>query len=103
MLIHHDNASAHSAGIVAAKLYELRYELLPYPVYSADLAACDLFLFSNMQTLFSGKRFGSNEEIIAELEAYIEEFDNWYFIGGLKTMAGTLEKCTLLKEDYLEK
>jgi hypothetical protein len=49
VLFHHDNAPAHSSRVVAAKLHELRYELLPHPPYSSEPAYCDLFLFPNMK------------------------------------------------------
>ena len=38
MLFHHENEPAHSSAIVTAKLVDLRYELLPHPPYSLDLA-----------------------------------------------------------------
>ncbi|EFN64908.1 Histone-lysine N-methyltransferase SETMAR, partial [Camponotus floridanus] len=67
-----------------AKLHELRYELLPHPPYSPDLAPCDFFLFPNMKKWLAGKKFSSNEEVIAETEAYFGEFDKSYFLEGLK-------------------
>ncbi|KYQ59982.1 hypothetical protein ALC60_00953 [Trachymyrmex zeteki] len=50
-----------------------------------------------------GKRFTSNEEVIAETEAYFAEFDKSYFSEGLKKWQKRWEKCILLKEDYVEK
>ncbi|GBP58921.1 hypothetical protein EVAR_46983_1 [Eumeta japonica] len=32
-----------------AKIHELRYELLPHPAYSPDLALCDYYLFPNLK------------------------------------------------------
>lgn len=93
VLFHHDNAPAHSSKIVTAKLTQLRYELLPHPPYSPDLAPCDFFLFPNMKTWLGGKKFRSNEEIIAETEAYFEEFDKSYFLEGLKKWPKRWEKC----------
>lgn len=83
VLFHHDNAPAHSSGIVAAKLHELRYELLPHPPYSPDLAPCDFFVFPNIKTWLAGKKFSSNEEVIANTEAYFEELEESYFLAGL--------------------
>ena len=60
------NALTHSSAVATAKLVELRYELLPHPPYSLDLAPCDFFLFLNLKKWFGGKKFTSNEEIIAE-------------------------------------
>ena len=48
VLFHHDNAAAQSSAIATTKLAQLRYELLPHPLYSPDLAPCDCFLFPNM-------------------------------------------------------
>lgn len=59
VLFHHDNAPAHSSAIATAKLVELRYELLPHPPYSPDLAPCNFFLFPNMKKWLGGKRFTS--------------------------------------------
>jgi len=103
VLFHHDNAPAHSSGVFAAKLHELRYELLPHPPYSPDLAPCDFFLFPNMKKWLAGKKFSSNEEVIAATEAYFGEFEKSYFLEGLKKWQERWEKCIFLKGDYVEK
>ena len=56
-----------------SKLSELGYELLPDPPYSPDLAPSDYWLFADLKNMLEGKRFGSNEEVIAE--AYFEAKD----------------------------
>ena len=61
VLFHHDNTPAHSSAIATAKLIELRYELLPHPPYSPDLALCDCFLFPNLKNWLGGNNFLSNE------------------------------------------
>lgn len=98
-----DNAPAHSSRVVVAKLHELRYEVLPQPPYSPDLAPCDFFLFPNLKKWLAGKKFSSNEDVIAETEAYFGEFDKSYFLEGLKKWEGRWEKCIFLKGDYVEK
>ena len=103
VLFHHDNAPAHSSAIATAKLVELRYELLPHPPYSPDLAPCDFFLFPNMKKWLGGKRFTSNEEVIDQTEAYFEEFDKSYFLDGLKKLEHRWTKCIELRGDYVEK
>lgn len=103
VLFHQDNAPAHSSAVATAKLAELRYELLPHPPYSPDLAPSDFFLFPNMKKWLGGKRFTSNEEVITETEAYFEEFDKSYFSDGLKLLEYRWTKCIELKGDYVEK
>lgn len=51
-------------------------------MYSPDLTACNIFQFPNKKTKLGGE-IDSNEEVIAETEAYFEEFDTnqselWY-------------------------
>jgi len=44
--------SIHTCSIPIAKFNEFRYELLPPPAYSPDLATCDYFLFPNLKKWF---------------------------------------------------
>lgn len=55
--------------LAAAKLDELGYELLPHPSYSPDLDPCDFSLFPNFKKSIGGKKFESNEKVIAGPEA----------------------------------
>lgn len=103
VLFHHDNAPVHTSAVAMAKLVELRYELLPHPPYSPDLAPCDFFLFPNLKKSLAGNRYGSNEEVIAATEAYFAEFDKNYFSDGLKKLEHRWAKCIELKGDYVEK
>ena len=100
---HHDNTPAHSSAIATAKLVELRYELLPHPPYSSDLAPCDFFLFPNLKKWLGRKRFTSNEEVIDQTKAYFEEFDKSYFLDGLKKLEHRWTKCIKLRGDSVEK
>lgn len=103
ILFHHDNAPAHSCLLTTEKLLQLRYELMPHPPYSPDLAPCDFFLFPNLKKWLGGKRFASNEEVIAETNAYFEEFDKSYYLEGLKKLENRWTRCVELKGDYVEK
>ena len=40
VLFHHDNAPAHTSTIAMSKINDKRFELLPHPAYSPDLAPC---------------------------------------------------------------
>lgn len=45
--------------------------------------------------------FRSNEELyIGETEAYFEEFNNFYFLEGLRKWPKCWEKCKILERDY---
>lgn len=103
VLFHHDNAPAHTAAVAAAKLVELRYKLLPHPPYSPDLAPCDFFLFPNLKKSLAGKKFLSNEEVIAATEAYFADLEKNYFLDGIKKLEHRWTKCIELEGDYVEK
>ncbi|KAG5318550.1 SETMR methyltransferase, partial [Pseudoatta argentina] len=81
VLFHQDNARIHMCPTPMAKFNEFRYELLPHPAYSLDLAPCDYFLFPNLKEWFGGKRFTTREQLIAETEAYFEGLDKSYSDG----------------------
>ena len=70
VLFHQDNAPFHKSIAKMAKLHEL----LPHPSYSPDLAPSDNYLLADadLKRMLQGIRFGSNEEVIEETEAYFE-------------------------------
>ena len=75
VLYYHDNVPSHTSLKAMAqllKLDQLRFELVAHPPYSPDLAPSDYYLFPNLKRWLQGKRFTSNEEVIAETEAYFE-------------------------------
>ena len=73
------------------KLNELSFELLPHPPYSPDLAPSDCWLFSDLKKMLQGKRFVSNEEVIAEVEAYFESKDESFYKKGHRKVKEALE------------
>ncbi|XP_023217030.1 histone-lysine N-methyltransferase SETMAR-like [Centruroides sculpturatus] len=103
ILFHQDNARVHTCAVSMAKITELKFELLPHPPYSPDLAPSDFFLFPNLKKWLGGQRFTSNEMVIAQTNAYFEDLPKSYFLDGLKKLEKRLEKCIELKGDYVEK
>ena len=86
-----------------AKFHELRYELLPHPSYSSDLAPSDYFLFSKLKKWLGGKRFYSNDENFSQTNTYLEDLEKSYFLEGLQKLEKRWTKCIQLKGDYIEK
>ena len=69
-----------------AKLYELGFQLLPHQLYSPDLALSDYWLFADLKKILQEKRFGSNEEVIAETNAYFEDKDKSFYMAGIEKL-----------------
>nr|XP_033783950.1 histone-lysine N-methyltransferase SETMAR-like [Geotrypetes seraphini] len=103
VLLHQDNAPAHTSTIVMVKLHELRFKLIPHPPYSPDLAPCDFFLFPNLKKWLSRKKFSSDSAVIDAINRYFSSLDVSYFTEGMKGLEKRWSKCIELKGDYVEK
>lgn len=86
MLFLEDNGPAHTALDTMLKLSEIHFELVDHPSYSPDLAISDFFLFKNLKKWLAGKRFISNEEVIAETNAYFQGFPKSYYLDDIKKL-----------------
>lgn len=102
VMFHQDNAPCHKSLKTMAKIHELGFELLPHPPYSPDLAPSDYFLFSDLKRMLAGKKFKTDEEVIAETEAYFEEKPKEYYKDGIEKLKNRWERCIALKGNYVE-
>ncbi len=52
-----------------------RFELARHLSYSPDLASADYFLFLKMKTVFSGSHFDCDDDVIAAVDPFLEDWD----------------------------
>ena len=64
VLLLHDNAPAHTAGVATSVAAECGFELLPHPPYSLDLAPSDFYLFPLSKEHLRGRQYASDNDII---------------------------------------
>ena len=102
VFFHQGNAPCHKSIKTMEKLHELHFELLPHPPHSLDLAPSGYYLFADLKKMFQGKRFGSNEEVIAETEAYFEAKDKSSYKKSVGMLEKRSNKCITLKGDYVD-
>ncbi len=69
LLLHHDNASAHTSAQTLDFLAQENVQLVSHPPYSPDLAPCDFFLFPKVKEKLRGIRFVNAN---AAVDAYID-------------------------------
>ena len=93
VLFRQDNAPSHKSMKTVVKLNEWIFELLPHPPYSPDLAPSDYCLFADQKKFFREKRFDSNEEVIAETEAYFESKDESFYKKGIEKLEKHWNEC----------
>ena len=70
-LLHHDNASTHTAAVTLDFLAANDIQLVTRPPYSPDLAPCDWFLFHSVKWQLKGKQFQNAEDALAFTEGVI--------------------------------
>ena len=103
ILFHHDNAPAHFSHIVRDVLRKFRWELLPHPPYSSDLAPSDFFLFPKLKERLKGVYFNDTNEAMQAAKTWLTKWSADYLKNGIKGWKHRLEKCIDLYEDYVEK
>ena len=71
LLLHHDNASAHTAAVTLDFLAAIDVQLVTHQPYSPDFAPCDWFLFPSIKRQLKGKQFQNAEDAQAFFEGVI--------------------------------
>ncbi len=85
-----------------AKLNESGFNLLPHRPYSPNLATSKYWLFADLKKTFQGKRFGSNEEVIAAAKAYFEATDKSFYKHGIEELEKHWNDGIALEGDYVD-
>ena len=71
LLLHHDNATAHTAAVTLDCLAANDVQLATHPPYSHDLAPCDWFLFPFIKSQLKGNHFQNAKDAQAFSEGVI--------------------------------
>ena len=74
-----------------------------HPAYLPDLAPSDFFLFPNLKKDIRGLHFQSDEEVMMEVEEWVNEKDTDFFSSGLMALEHHWSKCITLEGNYIEK
>ncbi len=98
-----DNARVHTAKVSMEKIKDLKWQLLPHPPYSPDLAPSDFHLFGPLKDPLRGTRFGSERELRYAVDEVIKGLPQTWFEEGLKKVEERWRKCTEIEGDYVEK
>lgn len=103
ILFHHDNAPAHSSRAVKALLREFRWQTLPHPPYSPDLAPSDFFLFPKLKEHLKGTRFTSLDEAKKQVISWCQRQPPEFYHEGIYRWKHRLQKCIDNNGAYVEK
>ena len=82
MVIQYDNARPHVVKSVKIYLKTFKWEVLPHPLYSPDIAPSDYYLFRSMAHGLANQQFRSYEDIEKCLDSWIaSKGEHFYRIG----------------------
>lgn len=102
VILLHDNARPHVAIVVKNYLETLKWEVLPHPPYSPDLAPSDYWLFRRMHHDLAGHRFTSFEEIQEWLASWFASREDSFFRDGIRKLPERWTKVVATDGQYFE-
>ena len=80
-LLLQDNAPAHTSQVPMTAATECRFEILPHPPYSPDMAPSDFYQFPKLKSHLRGTQYGSNGGVIEAVNEYLGDQEKAFFEG----------------------
>ncbi|KAG5322885.1 MOS1T transposase, partial [Pseudoatta argentina] len=102
VILLHDNARPHVAKPVKTYLETLKWEVLPHPLYSPDIAPSDFHLFRSMAHGLADWRFHSYEEAQKLIDSWIASKDMSFFRRGIHVLPERWEKVVSSDGQYFK-
>ncbi|KAG5317142.1 MOS1T transposase, partial [Pseudoatta argentina] len=102
VILLHDNARPHVAKPVKTYLETLKWEVLPHPLYSPDIAPSDFHLFRSMAHGLADRRFHSYEEAQKWIDSWIASKDRSFFRRGIHVLPERWEKVVSSDGQYFK-
>ncbi len=101
-LLHHDNATPHTAAPTLAVIGSNDIEMIPHPAYSPDLAPADFSVFPNLKEELRGHAFANVEDLKAETRKVLHNWPKDFFRRTIWDMAKRWAKCVASRGEYFE-
>ncbi|KAG5317544.1 MOS1T transposase, partial [Pseudoatta argentina] len=102
VILLHDNARPHVVKPVKTYLETLKWEVLPHPPYSPDIAPSDFHLFRSMAHGLADRRFHSYEEAKKWIDSWIGSKDMSFFRRGIHVLPERWEKVVSSDGQYFK-
>lgn len=102
VIFQHDNARPHVSKVVKDKLAELKWEVIPHPPYSPDLAPSDYHLFLSMSNSFKGQKFNNRSDVQRALDDFIKSKKQEFWSDGIKKLKDRWAKTVEAEGEYFD-
>ncbi|KAG5327659.1 MOS1T transposase, partial [Pseudoatta argentina] len=86
VILLHDNARPHVAKPVKTYLETLKWEVLPHPLYSPDIAPSEYHLFRSLAHGLCEQKFTSYEDCTKWFDSWISSKDEQFFRRGIHSL-----------------
>ncbi|GFN84039.1 hypothetical protein PoB_001054500 [Plakobranchus ocellatus] len=83
--LQHDNATPHTAKRTKEWLERYKWDIIPHPAHSPDLAPSDFHLAGPLKCHLGGKKFEDADELIGEVRDRFSKLDANFFTQGIYT------------------
>ena len=93
MSFHQDNARLHVAARTMDTIQKLKWNVLPHSPYIPDLAPSDYHLFGPLKQHLGGKMFHNNEEVIKDVQVWLDWQPKDFFLSGISKLPDRWRKC----------
>ncbi len=102
VLLHHDNATPHTAVPTLALLGESGINMVAHPAYSPDLAPCDFAIFPFLKKQLRGIKFQNIQEVQDRVRMICRNTDPEVFYNAIRSMAIRWKKCVQANGEYFK-
>jgi [histone H3]-lysine36 N-dimethyltransferase SETMAR len=100
VILLHDNARPHVAKPIKDIISGLKWEVLPHPPYSPDIAPSDYHLFRSMAHGMSEQHFTKCDDIKKWLDDWIASKDPNFFFDGIHKLPKLWENVVISNGNY---
>lgn len=102
VILQHDNARPHVAQVVKTYLETLKWDVLPHPPYSPDIAPSDYYLFRSMTHGLAEQHFRSYQEAKNWVDSWIASKDQEFFQRGIRMLPERWAKVVASDGQYFQ-
>ena len=89
----HDNARPNSAGATAATIRQLKFELIPHPLYNPNLVPWNCHVLGPLKKSLRGRRFESDDKIKGVVRTYLHPQLKSFFLDDFKSFGNHYIIC----------
>ncbi|EFN86434.1 Histone-lysine N-methyltransferase SETMAR, partial [Harpegnathos saltator] len=97
-----DNAPCHRTSIVQDTIKTLKWDLLPHPPYSPDLAPSNYHLFQSMAYGLAGQHLTNFEKVQNWLNEWFRSKGASFYCRGIHVLPERWQKCVASEGRYFE-